>query len=67
MLIVPDRSDIRIATNELGQCETASVRENASEFTQVFSGLLQKFSDFDKFLEVQAFYDVFMRMNAVGL
>lgn len=39
VLIVPDRSDIRIATNELGQCETASVRENASEFTQVFSGL----------------------------
>ena len=39
VLIVPDRSDIRIATNELGQCETASVRENASGFTQVFSGL----------------------------
>ena len=39
VLMVPDRSDIRIATNELGQCETASVRENASEFTQVFSGL----------------------------
>ena len=29
--------------------------------------VLQKFSDFDKFFEVQAFYDVFMRMNAVGL
>ena len=39
VLIVPDCSDIRIATNELGQCETASVRENASGFTQVFSGL----------------------------